>query len=442
MQRMRAAHVALLCLVLLSAAAPLALCEQEQEKPAKIDPEAAAVVRQMADYYAGLKGLKFTVSASMTVQAQGVTQRGITTAQIALERPNKLKATVQAQSEQALVASNGTDLYMYLPARKEYVVAKAPTDTAEFIQQSCSVGALASPMSMLAALLGEKPYERLMEGVTEGRYVGDEEIDGVAYDHVKFFQDQFDWETWTQKGDKPLLHRLVQDPTKALAAAAAGSPGAGDLKVLIEATFAKWEVNPELPPEAFEFSAPEGAQKVDSFWKEEPHPLLGKPAPTFKLDLLGGGEVDLESHLGKHVVILDFWATWCGPCERALPILVEVSEAYKDKGVVFYAVNIEEEPARIRRFMAKNELTCNVALDGEGRVSELYGVGPIPQSVIIGKDGTVQAVHVGLLPALKSTLEGELETLLAGESLLPKPEPEPQPEPEPEPQPEAAAEEE
>ncbi len=121
-------------------------------------------------------------------------------------------------------------------------------------------------------------------------------------------------------------------------------------------------------------SSPQYAEKIKSFLEgaggggeEAPSPLLGKPAPDVSLKLLeeGKGEFKLKEHKGEHVVMLDFWATWCGPCVKELPILSEVAEAYKDKGVVC-AVNQQEEPAEIRTFLKEKKLKLTVALDSSG----------------------------------------------------------------------------
>jgi len=153
----------------------------------------------------------------------------------------------------------------------------------------------------------------------------------------------------------------------------------------------------------------------------KPDRLLGKPAPNFELELLDGDRFELANHKGKDIVILDFWATWCGPCRNALPGLVEISKEYRPKNVLFQAVDLQEEPDTIRGYLKKSGLSFSVPLDKDGSVSELFGVDGIPHTVIVGKDGTVQAIHVGYSPDNKKRIQRELDDLLAGKKLAPAP---------------------
>ncbi len=141
--------------------------------------------------------------------------------------------------------------------------------------------------------------------------------------------------------------------------------------------------------------------------------LAGKPAPTFSLDLLGGGTFNLADHKGKDIVVLDFWATWCPPCRMLLPVMVDVTNKYKDKGVVFVAVNLSEKPETVQAYREKLGKTFNVALDKDQAVAEKYHVESIPQSVIVGKDGTIESVHLGFGPDSDKTIAKELDALLA-----------------------------
>ena len=153
------------------------------------------------------------------------------------------------------------------------------------------------------------------------------------------------------------------------------------------------------------------------------HPLIGQKAPPFAAAMLDESPFELEQHLGKSVIILDFWATWCGPCVRALPIVSEVAAKYKDQGVEVFAVNVQEDPASVQAFLAEHQLSMPVVLDRDGRISALYRAEAIPQTVIIGKDGNVHVVHVGFSGDLQSELSRELDAIVAGKKLVARPEP-------------------
>jgi len=142
------------------------------------------------------------------------------------------------------------------------------------------------------------------------------------------------------------------------------------------------------------------------------HPLVGGKAPLFKATLLDDSPFDLEAELGKKVIILDFWATWCGPCQVALPVLMEVAEKYKSQGVEFYAVDVGETPATVQDFLVERGIKLTVIMDRDGAIGEKYQVKGIPQTVIIGRDGTVRVVHEGLSPNLKEELSRELDEIV------------------------------
>lgn len=147
--------------------------------------------------------------------------------------------------------------------------------------------------------------------------------------------------------------------------------------------------------------------------QDTPSKLTNKPAPEFQLPLLDGGQFDLKAQRGKSIVLLDFWATWCGPCRQAMPTLVEVARDYADKQVRYYAVNLREKPSVIKAYLEKEKLKIQVPLDEKGKIAEQYGVRGIPTMVIIDRAGVVRAVHVGASPDLKATLRRTLDELVA-----------------------------
>jgi peroxiredoxin len=116
-------------------------------------------------------------------------------------------------------------------------------------------------------------------------------------------------------------------------------------------------------------------------------------------------------------VVLDFWATWCGPCGMSLPLVTDATAAFKDKGVVFYAVNEQEDATAIRKFQTGKSLTFPVLLDSDGKVGGLYKASAIPETVLIDKNGKIVAVHVGYDPNVKEKLTRQLNDLLVGKDI-------------------------
>lgn len=141
--------------------------------------------------------------------------------------------------------------------------------------------------------------------------------------------------------------------------------------------------------------------------------MEGKAAPAFTLPLADGGEFVLADHVGKEIVVLDFWASWCGPCCMALPKMNALSGQYKDKAVVFCAVNIGEDASTVQAFLKKEGLTLPVALDTAGAVSSKFSVQSIPRLMIIDTKGTVRHGHTGYSPNMQETLKNQLDALLA-----------------------------
>ncbi|HHY54920.1 MAG TPA: redoxin domain-containing protein [Chloroflexi bacterium] len=122
-------------------------------------------------------------------------------------------------------------------------------------------------------------------------------------------------------------------------------------------------------------------------------PAVGRPAPDFTLPTLDGGEFRLSDQRGKPVV-LNFWATWCGPCQRELPAIERAAEHYRD-AVVFVAVDQAETIQTVQRFAEQMGLTITVPLDGEQLVGERYDVMGLPTTYFIDADGVIRSVWMG-----------------------------------------------
>jgi len=125
----------------------------------------------------------------------------------------------------------------------------------------------------------------------------------------------------------------------------------------------------------------------------------GQPAPDFTLKDLDGKTWKLSDLKGKKVVMIDFWATWCNICKREMPILQKVYLEYKDKGVEFFGIALDdiEKTKQIRKILQEKGVTYPILIDQDQKVAtETYQLsGPIPYKVIVDLSGTIVYDHVG-----------------------------------------------
>jgi peroxiredoxin len=135
----------------------------------------------------------------------------------------------------------------------------------------------------------------------------------------------------------------------------------------------------------------------------------GQPAPDFTVELLDGPELSL-SELRGQVVVVNFWAPWCEPCEEELPDFQRLWEGYQEQDVLFLGLAFEEDEADVREMMAELGITYPIALDVEDRISAAYGITGIPETFVVDAEGNVAYVHVG--PVTGGVLGEQLDSLL------------------------------
>jgi peroxiredoxin len=121
----------------------------------------------------------------------------------------------------------------------------------------------------------------------------------------------------------------------------------------------------------------------------------GQTAPDFTLQDLSDKPVALSSFRGQKVVLMDFWATWCGPCRMSMPGLQALADKYQDHGLEILSLDQGETAEPVRDFIQKQKYTFHVLLDKDHDVGGKYGVQGIPTLVLIDKNGVVQWIRVG-----------------------------------------------
>ena len=130
------------------------------------------------------------------------------------------------------------------------------------------------------------------------------------------------------------------------------------------------------------------------------------PAPEFSLDRLSGpGVVDLATYSGR-VVVVNFWASWCGPCKQEAPTFEAAWRSWKEHLVTFIGINVDDFASDARAFSKRYKLSYPMAHDGSGKTEQLYGVGPLPQTFILSPQGEVVDQLVGY--AARDELDGAI----------------------------------
>ncbi len=137
-----------------------------------------------------------------------------------------------------------------------------------------------------------------------------------------------------------------------------------------------------------------------------------KPAADFSLKDANGAQVRLADYKGK-VVLLNFWATWCGPCKIEIPWFIEFNKTYKDRGFAVLGVSLDDDGWKsVKPYIAEKKIDYTVVV-GNDQVSKSYGdVESLPTTFIIDRDGRIAFVHMGLVG--KDTHEKEIRSLLGG----------------------------
>ncbi len=136
-----------------------------------------------------------------------------------------------------------------------------------------------------------------------------------------------------------------------------------------------------------------------------------KPAPQFDLPSRDGKDVNLAQYKGQ-VVMINFWASWCGPCRKEMPLLDSIYRKYNKLGFVLLGVNVEPDSNAANNWLKETPVSFPMLYDKESKVSQLYDVAVMPSTVFIDRKGNLRVIHRGYKPGDENEYLDSVKSLI------------------------------
>ena len=304
--------------------------------------------------------------------------------------PGKMRDELIVPQQGSLRIADGTQSWIYMPSLGQYQrqpgVAPAPDSLAADASFGAGLLAMLRTLDDSVATVVGRPGETLtVDGrahacdVLEVAYATAQRA-GVPHESQRLL--------WIDRQDHLVWrYRSTLD----------SGPG----RVITQDTrFSRARVGAPVADSLFVFHPPPGAREV-SDWVLPGQPervdLTGQPAADFQLSDLNGRTVTLSALKGQ-VVLVDFWATWCGPCRMTMPLVDKLKREYEGRGLVVLSINLREDRNRARTFIESKGYVMTTLLDHDGEVAGHYQVNGIPALFVVNREGVIAAQLVGAHP--------------------------------------------
>ena len=388
--------------------------------PAAVEDPAVQVLRRMGKAYLDLNTYSDRGQGLLRYTIDGHETKNEYPLAVTFQRPNKLHlAAYEGQ-----IVCDGQDIYATYDVLPGYLIqTTAPPQLAladvyadpfmQFMLTQREVGAALQ----LSLLMNDGAVDEILaSGSAPPKLLEPQKIGEHTCDRVEIPMDEGAMTLWVDQQTAAL--RRIEYPTAGLKQSLAQHGQVTDAAVQVD--FHDATINGQADAQAFAFR-PGDRKPVKQFMPPLP-PLLGKQLPSFTFTSLDGKEITPEDLKGK-IVVLDFWATWCQPCLRSMPVMAQVQERFKDNDrVQFLAVSIDEANVKDKDIAAKLEPLAPampIARDLQQFAFSAFGITGIPNTVLIDGNGIVQDNEMGLNPDVDPVeyLSGKIDALLKGESL-------------------------
>jgi thiol-disulfide isomerase/thioredoxin/outer membrane lipoprotein-sorting protein len=362
----------------------------------KTPADGTAILRRVAGVYAGAKRFELVGEIQARLTTATIADSSAATFVAASAGGGKLRDELTVPGAGMMRVSDGAKSWIFDGQRGQYVENPQPIATPEGMD-SLQVRELGG---IVGAILNS--YRGVFEGADSVQVLRAETLRVGGKPRLC---DVVRARYGTPAGDRTMLRTywverqrgvVLQQQTTLRTTSDQGTTTRAELM-----TFRKVTIDQPVADSLFVFHPPPAARRVDRMAGLDPTAgegeLTGHPAADFSLSDLEGHAHRLSEERGK-VVMLDFWATWCGPCRAQMPAVDKLYQEFKAKGLVVFAVNQRESAEKARAYLARFSYTTTTLLDQDGEVGRQYLVRGIPTLVIVGKDGTIVAHWIGVHP--------------------------------------------
>lgn len=342
---------------------------------------------------------------------------------VSLARPNRIRL----HAYQSAVVSDGKTAHATMLECPGYVLTyEAPAEltldnvyTDPMLKESME-NQVAGGLPQMAFLLGEEPLRMVLPEKDPPELLSPQKIGDALCHRVALKHNDGLLVFWIDQRTNALLR--IEYPVDTMRKNFTASSGEVEELSLV-AEFTGAQLGGKIDEVAFRFEAPAGSKEIKRFVGPPPpetYKQLGQKAKDFTFTRPDGSPVSPQSLAGK-VAVIDFWATWAGPCSESLPKLMQVYEKYKGNDrVEFVAVSVdvpEVTNAQLDAKLAEFKVQLPIARDPQQFARTAFGVEGVPNLFIIGPDGKLQENEMGGNPLLVTELPRKLDKLLAGQDI-------------------------
>ena len=359
------------------------------------DVKVEDLLEKVRDTYRDLKSYRFEANFLTETTAKGKQEKIEMEVSLAIVKPARVRVNIKDERKEILSISNEQTTWVYMDRFKQYV----KKDTLQDGGAASDAG-----QSELTAMVDRfaDAYAHLTEHAGNATVLREEKMENggsSVWCYVLNLVTLYKGDTeggietertlWIDKNRFVVLKEVSHTETKAATPEAA-------LQLMRTTVFNRVDLNEPLPPDLFVFQPPEGARQVEHF---DLRPVAAgrgdrSEAPDFSLKDLDGHSFRLKSQRGK-AVLIEFWASWCGPCRFEMPIVEKLHRRFQHKGLVVVGIN-DEDPEAAQEFLQDKDFTFPMLVDVGGEVGNIYEVEAIPTLVLIDQEGNIVHRSVGL----------------------------------------------